>query len=588
MERAEGIRWDLTPLAADSQAARAKIDAVVDQAEQLQARWQGKLAMLEPASFVELVRELDQVLSARDEAFAYPDLQLSVDLADEEVLDLAAYAEGAFTKVQNAVRFFDLEWLALGEEEALALVAAPELAGDRYLLLADRLLAPHKLSASEENVLEEREPLAEAWQKLHAQQVAALSTEFDGRVQTLDELLSYPHHPDRQLRIDALESVYKMMAPAADVLAACYDAIVADRLVVDRLRRHPGPRYNTDLENHLEPAAVDTMIETVTRHYPLAQRWFTFKAAQLGVDTLLLADQYAPLGESRPVYWPEAMGTVMEVFGAFHPQLGALAHMMFVNRHVDAEPRPNKRGGAFCAGISRRHLPYVMTNYTDTIKDVVTLSHEFGHGTHFALALQHQSHGTADVGTALAEVPSTFAELITFDHLLSNETDPATRLALVSGVAEDAFPTVFRQTMMSRYEQRAYALRAQGKALTKERLSEIWTEENERYYGDSVILPDGYRLGWSYIPHFINDSFYTYAYSFAYLVALCLYARYRADRESFPDRYLQFLRAGASASPAELLRAFDIDLTDPAVWDEGFAEIERMVAEAEQLLSAAH
>ena len=91
---------------------------------------------------------------------------------------------------------------------------------------------------------------------------------------------------------------------------------------------------------------------------------------------------------------------------------------------------------------------------------------------------------------------------------------------------------------------------------TAERLSDIWFEENAKYYGDSVGLPVGYRMGWSYIPHFISTRFYTYAYVFAHLSTLALYARYREVGPSFVDAYIGFLSAGRiNHDPHRLRRA---------------------------------
>ena len=103
-------------------------------------------------------------------------------------------------------------------------------------------------------------------------------------------------------------------------------------------------------------------------------------------------------------------------------------------------------------------------NFTDRMDDVMTLAHELGHGMHFTLASEQQTALSAGTGIALAEVPSTFAELLAFDHLMAIESDPETRRALVSERVEGSFATVFRQTVLTRYEQRAYALRADGSA----------------------------------------------------------------------------------------------------------------------------
>jgi oligoendopeptidase F len=100
-----------------------------------------------------------------------------------------------------------------------------------------------------------------------------------------------------------------------------------------------------------------------------------------------------------------------------------------------------------------------------------------------------------------------------------------------------------------------------------------------------MVLPDGYRLGWSYIPHFIHVRFYTYAYSFAALVALLLHRR-KAEGDGFAERYLEFLGAGGSASPQDLLAPFGLDLRSTDTWREAFAQLEVQLDEAESLTSA--
>jgi oligoendopeptidase F len=286
------------------------------------------------------------------------------------------------------------------------------------------------------------------------------------------------------------------------------------------------------------------------------------------------------------VPFPEARGIIDSSFRAFSPRIGDIAEGFFAENRIDAEPRAGKRGGAFCASVAQDARPFMLMNYTDRMDDVMTLAHELGHGMHFTLAAERQTALSFHTGLALAEVPSTFAEIIAYDHLMAVEEDPATRTALVCERVEGSFATVFRQTVLARYEQAAYRTRADGTTLTDDRLSEIWVAQNERYYGDAVELPDGYGLGWSYIPHFISTRFYTYAYVFAHLVTLALYARYREDGDEFVPRYLEFLAAGGSAAPADLLRPLGVDLDDPACWDPGFREMERMVERAEEMTAA--
>src|SRR5207249_5438328 len=119
--------------------------------------------------------------------------------------------------------------------------------------------------------------------------------------------------------------------------------------------------------------------------------------------------------------------------------------------HVDAEPRPGKVGGAYCSSVSKTILPYVLLNFTDQLRDVVTLAHEFGHAVHGTLSLERQTYRSYHTGLALAEVPSTFAQLLAVERLIDLEEDPATRVMLLADRAEGAVASIFRPTSTPRY-----------------------------------------------------------------------------------------------------------------------------------------
>jgi oligoendopeptidase F len=330
------------------------------------------------------------------------------------------------------------------------------------------------------------------------------------------------------------------------------------------------------------------MMSAIEEAYPIAQTWFRAKAKLLGIEKLTLADQYAPIGDPRQFSWDEAVDIVDSSYARFSPRLAEIFRDCLDAGHVDVLPRQGKATGAYCSSVSKSVLPYVLLNFTNRLRDISTLAHEFGHATHNVLSLEEQTYRSHRTGIPMAEVPSTFAQSIADDYLLENESDPGTRAALANDRLENAFAAIYRQTVLARFEQRAYAARAEGRSLAAERLNELWWEENAKYYGDALEMPDGYHMGWSYIPHFIHVRFYTYAYSFAQLVALLLYRRYRESPETFAPKYLDLLRAGGSASPADLLAPFDLDLRSTDTWREAFAELDQFCEEAVTLSSQAH
>jgi oligoendopeptidase F len=587
---ATGVRWDLSDLEPDAEQARREWDELLERARDFADRRRGTVGTAGPESLRDLLDELDVLSQDISRVHFYATAREHTEATDPETNDLATLARDRAADLESLLLFVELEWLALDDAQAETLLGAADLEPYAHRLRVAREEKPYVLPEGEEQALNARRPAISAWESLHGRELATLTVEFDGgdgpEPHTIDRLLSYVHHPDRELRLAALDALYEALQGVADVQAACYDALVGDRLAVDRLRKIPSPMWPTNQRNELDEDVVEAMLVAVEAHYPLGRRWFVRKAEVLGLDRLQLADQYAPVGSDRRVEWTEATEMVEDSLRDFDPRLSEIFRSCLERGHIDAEPRPGKVGGAYCNTVSKTVLPFVLLNYTDQLRDVVTLAHEFGHAVHGTLSLERQTYRSYHTGLALAEVPSTFAQLLAVERLIAHEDDPATRAMLLADRAESAMASIFRQTMMARFEQRAYAARGEGKGLTRDRLSETWIEENARYYADSLDLPDGYRLGWSYIPHFIHVRFYTYAYTFAHLVAFSLLARYREDPERFVPAYLEFLGSGASRSPQELLAPLGVDLRDPETWAGAFAEFDRCVAEAEDGVAA--
>jgi oligoendopeptidase F len=113
--------------------------------------------------------------------------------------------------------------------------------------------------------------------------------------------------------------------------------------------------------------------------------------------------------------------------------------------------------------------------------------------------------------------------------------------------------------------------------LTPDALGNLWIEANAKYYGDAVEMPDVYRWGWSYIPHFIHSRFYCYSYIFGQLLVLALYRMYKDEGKSFVPKYLALLEAGGSDSPEALLKPLGVNIHGAEFWQKGFEEVRELM-----------
>ena len=589
---AEGIRWDLSDLFSSHDDPR--IDETLDdcrsEAEGFALRTRGKVASLKPGELLAAVKELEQIEDSLSRVANYSSLLYSADSMKPEYQDLDQRVEQRATEIRNLLLFFELEWLALDDAAAERYLRAPELKNYTHFLSSIRRFRPHKLSEAEEKIVNEKDNTGRnAFGRLFSEITSALSfsLERDGKTEdlTLSEVLALLHDPNRETRRSAMETVYRGLAGHRDTLTFVYDTLIQDHLTMDRLRRYPDPMLERHLVNEIDGKAVATMMAVAEKNYGIAQDYFRLKARLLSLPKLALYDQYAPVGKDlTPFPFSEAEKIVLDAFNAFSPVFREIAAEFFAKRWIDAEIRKGKRGGAFCASPSPGLHPYILCNYTDNLRDVMTVAHELGHGLHGSLS-RKQSYFNYDTPLTTAETASVFGEMLVFDYLVAHQSDPKVQLALIAGKLEDSFATVFRQNVLTRFEEAVFAKRRAGR-LTPDAVGEAWLAANGAYYGDAVEMPDGYRWGWSYIPHFIHSRFYCYAYVFGQLLVLALYRMYREQGKAFVPKYLALLEAGGSDSPEALLKPLGVDVHDAAFWQKGFEEIEGLVSRLRRLVEA--
>jgi oligoendopeptidase F len=181
----------------------------------------------------------------------------------------------------------------------------------------------------------------------------------------------------------------------------------------------------------------------------------------------------------------------------------------------------------------------------------------------------------------LAEVASTFNEILLTEHLLAHTEDPAMRIYLINRQVDDFRGTLYRQTMFAEFERDIHAMEEAGEALTLDSMTEIYGKLLARYFGDAVVLDDELKLECLRIPHFYS-AFYVYKYATGLSAAVALATQVLQTGEA--GRYLDFLRSGGSKFPLETLEAAGVDMRTPAPVHAALDLFARRVGELEQLL----
>jgi oligoendopeptidase F len=584
---AEQVEWNLADLYDGPRDPR--IDSELDEASAgataFRERFRGKLGRLSAAELNDAVAELERLKSLSTRVEIYARLRQAADSSDQARGALLQKVRERNTQIETELLFFDLEWSELDDEIAERLLADPALERYAAVLRSERRYKPYQLTEPEEKISAEKSVTGVgAWGRLFNELLSDLRVSYEGEKLSLDEALSkLARLTDQAERGRVAAAVTDTLRPGVRTRGYVLNTILNERAIEDRLRGYDSWISARNLANEIPDEAAQSLVDAIVARYDIPQRFYALKARLLGLERLRDYDRYAPLQEvAGTIAWDDAREIVLESFAGFSPLAGDIVGRFFERDWIDAAVRPGKMLGAFCATVVPERHPYVLMNYAGERRSVLTLAHELGHGLHGSLA-QELGLLNARAPLTLAETASVFGEALTFETLREREDDPRAVLDLLVGRIDDTVATVFRQIALNRFEHAIHTARREEGELPVERISELWSEEQRRMLGDAVEVTDGYGIWWSYVPHFIQTPGYVYAYSFGYLFSLAIYRRYLDEGEALVEPYLDLLRAGGSAPPAELAARLGFDIGDPGFWSAGLDAIGVLVDEAEQL-----
>ena len=590
---ADRVAWDLRDLYAgvDDPAIARDLDSALKRAQAFESRYRGQIDV--PGgpgadTLLAAVRELEALSEQMDRPIIYASLVHAAKTDDPRQGALLARTREQRTVINKHLIFFDLEWVKVADEAVQRLLAALALARYRHYLEQKRAWRPHYLSEPEEKILEEKSVTGRAaFVRLFDETVASLRFPFEhaGRTESLSlsQINARLYDADRGVRRAAAEGLTSGLRDNSRLLTYIMNTLVLDHRSECDLRHFDNPMGPRHLANEISPPVVDALMTATERYHGTVQRYYRLKARLLGVEQLFDYDRYAVLFPDLPTCdWPTARDIVRESYEAFSPKAGAIVREFFDKNWIDAELRDGKRGGAFSSSTVPSVHPYILMNFTDKLRDVMTLAHELGHGLH-----QYLSRGVGylqcDTPLTTAEMASVFGEMLTFRRLQERYPEPRVRLAMLCSKIEDGFATVFRQVVLTRFEQALHQARRERGELTTEQINDLWLAANRPMHGDIVRLTDGYGWWWLYIGHFVHVPFYCYAYAFGELLVLALVQKYKQEGPAFVPRYLELLSAGGSDAPHVLLGKLGVDVNDPGFWELGLRLLDDMVTEAEVL-----
>lgn len=403
---------------------------------------------------------------------------------------------------------------------------------------------------------------------------------------THGRFITFLESSDRSVREAAFKAMYGTYAKYTNTLASTLaGSVKKDNFYAD-VRKFPSARAAALHGNAIPESVYDGLVEAVHEHLPLLHRYVALRKRVLGLDELHMYDMYTPLVSEveMKVSYEEAKQLMVEGLAPLGAEYKHILEEGLSERWVDVRETRGKRSGAYSSGAYDTQ-PFILMNWQDNINNLFTLAHEFGHSVHSYYTRKSQPYPYGDYSIFVAEVASTTNEALLNDYLLKKVTDRKEKLYLLNNQLETFRGTLFRQTMFAEFEHAIHDAARLGQSLTPEFLTSTYYALNQKYFGDEIVLDEEIGLEWARIPHFYYN-YYVYQYATGISAAAALTDQILEEGQPAVERYINnFLKAGSSDYPIEVLKAAGVDMTTKAPVEAALRQFERVLDEFEALLA---
>ena len=588
-------KWNLADIYPNDAAWRAAKDTLAAEIPSI-AAFKGKL-LSSPAALADGLDRAYSLAKDLSRLGGYALMLADQDTRDSQHQGMRQEMTQVAAAFAAAAAYMDPEILKAGKATIDRFIAAePRLRPYRMRLDDVVRRGAHTLSDTEERILADAQPMADSAQNVfnilaNADFPYPTVTLSDGRPVRLDpagyaNARAVPNRADRE---KVMSTYFTAIGGFSRTFGTTIDAEVQKVQFYSKVRR-----YGTAVESALDgpniPVSVYTrLVEGVNRNLAPFHRYLKLRKRMMGVSELHYYDLYAPLVASvQTEYTPEeAQQLVLAAVAPLGREYASVIQRAFADRWIDHLPADGKRAGAYSNDVYGVH-PYMLLNYNGKYTDVSTLAHELGHTMQSYLSDQRQPFPTADYPIFVAEVASTFNEALLNDYMLKQIKDEDARLSLLGNYLENIKSTVFRQTQFAEFELRMHEMAQKGQPITGEALAKLYLDITRRYYGHDqgvTIVDDYIAHEWSTVPHFYRD-FYVFQYATSFTASEALAAKVKSGDAAATRRYLDFLSAGGSKYPIDLLKDAGVDMTTDEPLDLTVTSMNRVMDEMEKLLTA--
>ena len=414
----------------------------------------------------------------------------------------------------------------------------------------------------------------DGWEQLFEAMTSGVEGEFKGEKVTLSEIRNMAYDADAAVRKEAYETELKMYDTIKEPIAFALNNIKQQVLTETSLRGFESPLAQTLEASRMSRKTLDALLEAIREYLPQFRAYLKHKASLLGHENgLPFYDLFAPIGESsRRFTIEESKEFLLENFKGFSEDLAQMTKEAYENNYIDFLPRKGKVGGAFCSNLPFIKQSRILTNFSGSLSDVVTIAHELGHAYH-GLHIENHRVLNQEYSMPVAETASTFNENIVMNTVIRQASD-AEKVALLESQLQDTTQIIVDIYSRYLFESVVFENREKSFMFSKD-LEQLMLDAQKEAYGDGLDPDAMHPYMWACKPHYYSSglSFYNFPYAFGGLFSKGLYAIYQEQPEGFVEKYQELLRATTVTSAEDTAKVLGVYVEDSAFWKKALAQV---------------
>ena len=581
--------WDLSTIFETDQKWEEELALLTEDTKEA-ASLEGHL--LDSAESLLNITERYLDLSRRlEKLYVYAHMKNDQDTRVAKYQEYYAKAMTLYSQLDQVFSFYEPEFMAITEEQYQNFLAEePKL--QPYKHFFDKLLQnkEHVLSQREEELLAGAGEIFGAASETfaildNADIVFPFVKDEDGNEVQLSHgvYMRLVESKNREVRRGAYEALYSTYEQYQHTYAKTLQTNVKVQNYRAKVRKYKSAREAALAANFVPESVYDNLVSAVRKHLPLLHRYLSLRSKILGIPDLKMYDVYTPLSSVEYSFtYEEALKKAEEALAVLGEDYLSRVKRAFSERWIDVYENQGKRSGAYSGGSYDTNA-FMLLNWQDNLDNLFTLVHETGHSMHSSYTRETQPYVYGDYSIFLAEIASTTNENILTEKLLQEVQDDATRFAILNNFLDGFRGTVFRQTQFAEFEHAIHQADQNGEVLTSEFLNNLYADLNQEYYGLSKEDNPQIQYEWARIPHFYYN-YYVYQYSTGFAAASALAEKIVHGSQDDRDRYIDYLKAGKSDYPLNIMRKAGVDMEKEDYLNDAFAVFERRLDEFEALV----